>query len=198
MMSRRTRPRRLFALAALAVLATGLAVVSVQPDWYLRTRYPVEYRSYVVAHARNYDLPPALVAAVIRQESDFDPRARSDAGAVGLMQLTPATAKGIAERTGGRKFRQEDLLDPELNIRYGSWYLRHLHRKYSSHGDDAFALTLAAYNAGQGHVDGWLKDEKDGTLEVEEIPFAETRAYVSDVLELEQNLRRAYPSLSAH
>ena len=89
----------------LLVAVTGLAVVgawvvTTEPDWYQRVRYPLRYETIVRAHAKNYDLPPTLLAAVIYAESKFDADARSDAGAVGLMQLLPETARGIATRTG--------------------------------------------------------------------------------------------------
>ena len=153
-----------------------------EPDWYLRLRYPLEYEQIVRGHAENYRLAPELLAAVIYQESKFDAKARSSSGAVGLMQLLPDTAKGIALRTGGSKFVVDDLLDPELNVRYGSWYLRHLLDKY---GDER--LALAAYNAGQTNVDRWV-DEGRAT-----IPFAETRHYVDRVAELKEAYRSAYP-----
>ena len=102
------------------------------------------------AHAANYDLNPALLAAVIEQESKFRADAKSSAGAIGLMQLLPATAEGIAIHTGGSKFVVSDLYNPEINVRYGAWYLHHLMQKY---GDERTAL--AAYNAGQQNVDGW-------------------------------------------
>jgi soluble lytic murein transglycosylase len=106
--------------------------------------------------------------------------ARSSAGAIGLMQLQPATAKGIALRTGGSKFVLSDLYDPELNVRYGSWYLHHLMTKY---GDER--LALAAYNAGQQNVDRWRANGQ-------EIQFPETRAYVDKVERLRAIYRRAY------
>jgi soluble lytic murein transglycosylase len=176
--------RRLLSLTALVAVAAGAAwyVFQTSPPWYERIRYPLRYDSIVRAHARNYDLDPALLAAVIYAESKFQPEARSDSGAVGLMQLTPATARGIAARTGGSAFRVDDLLDPEINVRYGSWYLRHLFRKY---GDER--LVLAAYNAGQGNVDRWRRDG-------DEIPFPETRAYVDRVEELKRVYRDAYGS----
>jgi soluble lytic murein transglycosylase len=174
--------RRLFVLSTLlAVIAVGaLYVFQTTPPWYERIRYPLRYDSIIRGHARNYDLDPALLAAVIYQESKFDSRARSSSGAIGLMQLRPETAKGIAVRTGGSAFRVDDLLDPELNVRYGSWYLRHLFQKY---GDER--QVLAAYNAGQGNVDRWRQDGS-------EIQFAETRAYVDRVEELKGVYREAY------
>jgi soluble lytic murein transglycosylase len=169
------------ALAVLAVAVAGAWVVESEPDWYLRARYPLEYEQIVRGHARNYDLDPALLAAVVYVESRFDPNARSEAGAMGLMQLLPETAKGIALRTGGDRFVVADLRDPEINVRYGSWYLSHLEGTY---GD--MRLALAAYHAGQGNVDAWLRD---GTG----IAFPETRDYVDEVARLRSVYARAYP-----
>ena len=103
----------------------------------MRIRYPLEYESIVRGHARNYRLDPALLAAVIYQESKFRPTVKSKSGAIGLMQLLPDTAKGIAIHTGGTQFRVHDLYNPELNVRYGSWYLRHLLDRY---GDEVLAV----------------------------------------------------------
>ena len=140
----------LVALLALVVVAGAAAwVVTAEPEWYQRARYPLRYEAIVRTHARNYDLPPTLLAAVIYAESKFDPSARSGAGAVGLMQLLPDTARGIATRTGGDGFVVSDLLDPEINVRYGSWYLRNLLNRY----DDDLRTALAAYHAGPGNVD---------------------------------------------
>ncbi len=174
-----TRLVAVFVVIACAA-AGGAAVLSAEPDWYLRARYPLRYEHIVRGHADNYGLDPALVAAVIYQESKFQADARSQSGAVGLMQLLPETAKGIAARTGGSAFRTDDLLNPEINVRYGAWYLRHLLRKYRDE-----RLALAAYNAGQANVDRWL-------AEGEGIGFAETRQYVDEVLELRDVYARAY------
>jgi soluble lytic murein transglycosylase len=168
-------------LLAGAVLGGALAYVhSTEPAWYVRLRYPLHYGSIVRSHARNYRLDPALLAGVIYQESKFDAHARSTSGAIGLMQLLPDTAKGIAVHTGGSRFRVADLDDPEINIRYGSWYLRHLLDKY---GDERTAL--AAYNAGQQNVDTWRSEGKG-------IAFAETRHYVTRVEHLKTLYRRGY------
>jgi soluble lytic murein transglycosylase len=168
------------AVVTLAAAGVGAWVVKEEPDWYLRARYPLEYEEILRAHGRNYDLDPALLAAVVYVESRFDPNAESAAGAVGLMQLLPETAKGIAVRTGGTRFVVADLRDPEINVRYGAWYLRHLSEQY---GD--LELALAAYHAGQGNVDQWQREGSG-------IAFPETRAYVDDVLRVRTVYERAY------
>lgn len=174
---------RVLTVACLAVLAfAGAAayVVEAEPDWYLRARYPLEYERIIRVHAGNHDLDPSLIAAVVYVESRFDPDARSEAGAVGLMQLLPDTAQGIADRTGGGNFVVADLRDPEINVRYGSWYLDHLRGRYAS-----TELALAAYHAGQGNVDEWRRTGVG-------IAFPETRDYVRSVTELQRIYARAY------
>jgi len=157
-------------LAGVAVLGgIAYAVWHSQPHFVQRIRYPLRYEAIVRGHARNYDLDPSLLAAVIYTESRFDANARSDAGAIGLMQLLPDTARGIAVRTGGDGFVVSDLYVPELNVRYGAWYLRNLLNRYK---DERTAL--AAYHAGQGNVDRWRREGVG-------IQFPETRSYVSKV-----------------
>jgi soluble lytic murein transglycosylase len=173
-----------YAVAALALVAalaaTAFSLEQSKPGWYAQLRYPLSYEHVIRGHAENYDLDPALLAAVIYRESKFDADARSSSGAIGLMQLLPDTAKGIAVHTGGEKFVVEDLYDPEINVRYGSFYLRRLLRKY-----DDERLALAAYNAGQANVDEWLAEGKG-------IQFPETLQYVDEVLELRDVYARAY------
>ncbi|HVM56186.1 MAG TPA: lytic transglycosylase domain-containing protein [Gaiellaceae bacterium] len=167
---------------AVVVAAAGafLYLQRTEPPWWARLWYPLRYTAIVRGHAANYRLNPALLAAVIEQESKFNADARSSTGAIGLMQLQPATAKGIALRTGGSKFVVSDLLNPEINVRYGAWYLRHLLDRYH---DERTAL--AAYNAGQENVDRWLARH-------EGVQFPETRAYVDRVERLKTIYRKAY------
>jgi soluble lytic murein transglycosylase len=171
-------------LPLVLVLVVGgaglLGVEAAKPGWWERLWYPLDYAPIVRGHARNYGLDPALLAAVIYQESKFRASAKSRSGAIGLMQLLPGTAKGIALHTGGTRFVLSDLYEPELNVRYGAWYLRHLIGKY---GDERTAL--AAYNAGQRNVDGWRRAGRG-------IVFEETRRYVGHVEELKAIYRRAY------
>ena len=169
-------------LLVVAAVGAFIYLQHSEPPWYARLWYPLRYASIVRGHARNYDLNPALLAAVIEQESKFRADAKSSAGAIGLMQLQPATARGIAIRTGGTKFVLSDLYDPEINVRYGAWYLHHLLLKY---GDER--LALAAYNAGQENVDRWR-------AQGEGVQFPETRAYIDKVEHLKGIYRRAYRS----
>jgi peptidoglycan lytic transglycosylase len=180
--------RRLLWLVFAAVVLAAAAgyVIHTSPPWYERLRYPLRYSEYVRVHAREHGLDPALLAAVIYQESKFRASATSSSGAIGLMQLTPATAKGIAIRTGGHAFRTSDLYDPEINIRYGAWYLDNLFQKYGSE-----RLVLAAYNAGQGNVDRWRAHG-------EPIQFPETVAYVQRVEKLQRIYASAWRSQLYH
>jgi len=169
----------LLALTLVVIVLGGVVfVLGTKPAWWERVRYPLRYSEYVRVHARENGLDPALLAAVIYQESKFDTDARSSSGAIGLMQLTPSTAHGIAIRTGGAAFHTSDLYNPEINIRYGAWYLADLYQKYGKE-----SLVLAAYNAGQGNVDRWR-------ARGEPIQFPETKAYVSRV----EHLQRVYHS----
>ena len=166
--------KRLATLTVLVAAAAGVTAwfLLATPDFVQRERYPLRYQAIVTGHARNYHLDPALLAAVIYAESKFHANAKSSSGAIGLMQLLPSTADGIALHTGGTNFHRSDLYNPEINVRYGAWYLRHLLDKY----DDEQAA-LAAYNAGQNNVDRWLADGQG-------IRFSETRAYVDRVEDL--------------
>ena len=174
--------KKLVALAVLVAVVGGAAlyVYEASPPWYERIRYPLRYAEYVKVHARENHLDPALLAAVIYQESKFRSDAQSSSGAIGLMQLTPATARGIAIRTHGSKFKTADLYDAEINIRYGAWYLENLFHKYRSK-----RLVLAAYNAGQGNVDRWRANGQA-------IQFPETVAYVQRVEHLQRVYREAW------
>ncbi len=176
--------RRLVSLGVVvaAAVAVGAWFLLAPPDIVQRQRYPLRYRAIVTGHARNYHLDPALLAAVIYAESKFHADAKSQSGAIGLMQLLPSTADGIALHTGGSRFQHEDLYNPEINVRYGAWYLRHLLDKY-----DDERTALAAYNAGQHNVDRWLASGSG-------IRFSETRAYVERVEDLKRTYRDAWGS----
>src|SRR5680860_242697 len=138
---------------AVIVAAAGVAIHKTRPQWYVRWLYPIKHVDMISRSASQNGLDPALVAAVIYEESSFEEAISSNAGAVGLMQLMPSTATWIASKTGGVDFLVADLKDPAINIAYGCWYLRYLTERYGS-----LDLALAAYNGGTENVDKWLAD----------------------------------------
>lgn len=187
--------RRLLGMAAGLVVVAGVLYALYGEkgrEMLERTEYPLRYPEIVRGHAQQYDIDPALLAAVIYSESRFRPHVRSPQGAIGLMQLLPSTAKGIATRTGGSAFVASDLDDPEINVRYGSWYLRHLRQHYEGL-PNATTLALAAYNAGMANVDAWVANTKPG--QPLQIPpaFAETSDYLKGVEHARGIYERLYP-----
>jgi soluble lytic murein transglycosylase len=141
---------------------------------------PLKHEDIIRQQAADKGLDPALIAAVIYQETKFRDRT-SSAGAKGLMQLMPGTAEFIAHKSGGTQFELRDLGTPQINIAYGSWYLRYLIGHYNGNQ----MLAVAAYNAGEDNVDKWVS-RAGGPSNFNadsDIPFPETRAYVQGVLD---------------
>jgi soluble lytic murein transglycosylase len=181
------RRRRVLALLVVGGLAAVLAATMLPRfgDAVREVTLPLRHADVIRQQAADKELDPALVAAVIYTESRFRDQT-SPAGARGLMQITPETSRYIARLSGGTEFEEGDLATPQINISYGSFYLRYLLDRY----DEDRVLALAAYNGGEGNVDRWLAEGVVNGLEVEEIPFSETQAYVQTVLEM----RDAYAS----
>ena len=175
------------ALAVFVLVVVGaFAVVMPVADRAVKeVTLPLRHDDIIRQQARDKDLDASLIAAVIYAESHFRDQT-SPAGARGLMQITPATARDIAQRTGATQFEQGDLGTPQINISYGSWYLRWLLERYG----DNVPLAVAAYNAGTGNVDKWIVE--DPGLEPSEIPFPETRAYVGKVMDARGQYREEY------
>jgi soluble lytic murein transglycosylase len=144
---------------------------------------PLRHEDIIRQQAREKGVDAALIAAVIYAESKFSDRT-STAGARGLMQVTPETAKDVERHSGGTTFKVADLADPEINIRYGTFRLRELLDRY----DGDVVAALAAYNAGPGNADSWGGSE----MGLEDIKFPETRAYVEEVLEKQRAYRDKY------
>jgi soluble lytic murein transglycosylase len=157
----------------------------------LRVVFPLPFQELLEEEARAADVDPALLAALVRQESSFNPAARSRVGARGLGQIMPATGRWLAPGAGIHDFREHYLDVPEVNLRMGARYLRDQLRRY----DGAHDLALAAYNAGPGRADRWRRElgyGGDVDRFRERIPFAETRHYVQVVLRNESVYRRLY------
>jgi soluble lytic murein transglycosylase len=188
--ARRRRSLLVLAVAALCAVAVVLAMPLFRKAVNEFT-LPLSYSDVIRQQAADKHLDPALIAAVIYAETKFDPRT-SAAGAQGLMQILPETARFLAHRSGATTFRISDLATPQVNIAYGSYYLRFLLDHYGGNK----VLALAAYNGGEANVDRWAADARDHghTLTIDQIPFAETRAYVRRVLSAERSYRHTYPT----
>jgi peptidoglycan lytic transglycosylase len=185
-MKRRARRRRLLAggAAVVAGAAVGVAFATGQFDQVIQElTLPLRHEDVIRQQSREKGVDAALIAAVIYSESKFSD-STSGAGARGLMQITPETAREIERHSGGTTFNLGDLSDPEINIRYGTFRLRELLDRY----DDDEVAALVAYNAGPGNADSWGGSE----MTLGDIGFPETRAYVEEVLDKRDAYRDEY------
>jgi soluble lytic murein transglycosylase len=189
----KVRRRRQIGLvvAATFALTVGAVVAGVGPlgDAVREITLPLRHDDIIRQQARDKSLDAALIAAVIYEESRFRDQT-SHAGARGLMQITPETADFIAKHSGGFRFEQSDLATPQINIAYGSYYLRYL----IDHYDGNEMPAIAAYNAGLTNADRWVaKAGGPGAFDAgRDIPFPETSAYVANVLERRDQYREHY------
>jgi soluble lytic murein transglycosylase len=186
----RARRRRLGGLLGLVVLV--VAVIEALPLAQRAIEHfelPLNYAGIIRQQATEKHVDPALIAAVIYAETRFRPRT-SATGAEGLMQIEPATARFLAHRSHGYAFRVSDLGTPQVNIAYGTYYLRYLLDVY----DGSKLLALAAYNGGETNVDNWLLAARaeHHRLTIASIPLGQTRAYVGEVLGKQRAYRTHY------
>src|SRR4051794_9698926 len=183
--------RRLALGAGLAlVILAVLSLVKPADHAVQEIKLPLRHDDIIRQQAADKHVDASLIAAVIYTESRFRDQT-SIAGAKGLMQLMPDTADYIARKTGGTRFERADLATPQINIAYGTWYLRYLLDKYRGNT----ILTLAAYNAGEGKVDQWYNAASargERFRVASHIPFKETRDYVHRVLSARADYRRTY------
>ncbi len=169
----------------------GTAEEGRVPDGWRRLYYPIEEGGLLAARAQDAKLDPALLRGVVRQESIFDAHARSRAGAMGLMQLMPATAKSLAKSVLRTRYKNAFLYDPGVNAALGAAYLRRLVDQF--HGSTL--LALAAYNGGPSRVARLLRENQrlDEDEIFESIPYYETRDYVRRVMLYAESYRELYP-----
>jgi soluble lytic murein transglycosylase len=190
---RRVVARRVAWFLALVVVAgiVVAAVVAPRVDKAVQeVVLPLRHEDIIRQQAADKGLDPALIAGVIYTESRFRDQT-SHAGAKGLMQILPSTAHDIARKSGGSAFVQGDLANPQVNISYGSFYLRYLLQRYG--GNEV--LAIAAYNAGEGRVDQWIfsaRHRGEAFDRARHIPFPETRHYVEQVLDVRMRYREEY------
>ncbi len=179
-MNRRTNRRNWIAALMIIVLMAGVGLWQNKERLERRWLYPWPFEEIVLYHAGRNNIDPYLVAGLINNESRFRAAAKSERGAVGLMQLMPETADWVAREMGVGRLGEGALLNPDTNVRLGCWYLSELLHEFE--GNEV--LALAAYNAGRGTVRQWMKEHNwDASFQdVQEIPYQETRAYVKRVL----------------
>ena len=173
-----TVKRTLIIVIIIAIaIAAGFCVDTV---WSLleKNTHPNDYSDIVEKYAAEYNIPPEVIFAVIKTESNFDPNARSSAGALGLMQMTPIALKDVDPE---EKIKFEDLTDPDLNIRCGTCYLSILYRAFDYNWHNA----IAAYNGGWGRIGKLLENpdnvDSEGNLIYFPPELQETRSYVFKV-----------------
>jgi soluble lytic murein transglycosylase len=176
--------RRVGILLVLGVaVAAAVALTGPAQEAIKEITLPLRHEDIIRQQARDKNLDPGLIAAVIYGESKFRNQT-SDAGAKGLMQILPETAEFVARESGGTEFERGDLADPQINISYGCWYLRYLLDRY----DGNTVAAVAAYNAGHARVDRW----GGADLTVEDIRFAETEEYTREVLDKREEYSDRY------
>jgi soluble lytic murein transglycosylase len=182
--------RGVLALLTLVVLTVGgIALAPLVRRAIQHFELPLAYASIIRQQAAEKHLDPALIAAVIYAETRFQART-SPTGAEGLMQIEPATARFLAHRSGGTAFTLTDLGTPQVNIAYGSYYLRYLMNEYGG----SKILALAAYNGGDTNVNIWLgrAQARHQRFTIADIPIPQTRSYVAEVLSKQHAYRSKY------
>lgn len=163
----------------LVIIAILFGVFRVQ-DILLKKIYPTKYSEYVYKYAREYNVDPILIFAIIKAESNFNPNVVSSSNAIGLMQLMDTTAEEIARKLEITFLKGASLYNPELNIQLGTKYFSNLMKEYNNN----YLLALTAYNAGIGNVNRWIEQgiiKEDGS-DIENIPFKETNNYVRKII----------------
>ena len=166
-----------------AVLLVGFTGWKIWNSDTVQTRfvYMWEYQQDIVTYSQKNKVDPFLIAAIIKNESNFNHKAVSKVGAVGLMQIMPDTGRWIAEQMGLESYKDTDLYQTRTNIRMGCWYLGELDHEFKHN----LALVMIAYNAGRGQTHAWMEEYgwDDNFNDLKAIPFPDTREYVAKVLQ---------------
>ncbi len=182
------KKNRLF--KGLTFLLLLFIIVIIISNIYYRFTYPLSYKGFINKYAKEYNIDPYLIAAIINVESNFNKNAISPKEARGLMQISATTGEWAARDLNIENFDLSLLYESETNIKIGSWYLNQLNKEFG----DNIQLILAAYNGGSGNVNKWLQDEnycEDGES-LKKIPFKETEQYVEKVLKNYDIYKRLY------
>ncbi len=182
--------KRVLVVVLILALA-GSVLFALFRDRINKWEYPIQYAEYVTYYADKYDIDPLMLYAFIRTESNFDPRADSDAGARGLMQITEVTFDWIKSKIAPTEdLSFEDLYDPETNIRFGSYFVSYCLLRYQ----DDLATAAAAYHSGWGTVDDLLAQSQysaDGKT-LDHYPYPQMRLYVKKITSSYQRYQEIY------
>ena len=160
------------------IFLTAVTLTLFAANFYIVFSYPIKYKDIIAKYSQSFDVDRTMVYSIIRAESTFNPKARSQSGAMGLMQLMPSTASMLALDLEMDNFTSDMLYDPEINIKLGISYYVRLLKKFQN-SDTA----LAAYNAGEGNVSAWLNNQEyssDGKT-LKKIPYIETHNYIKKI-----------------
>lgn len=176
-------------LIIFVILITIAISVSLASPYIQKALYPLKYATEIDKYSKKLDLDPYLISAIIYEESRFKKDSRSSAGAIGLMQIMPETARWIGSRSE-IDVDEGSLLVPEENIALGTWYFSWLLDKYENE-----TLALAAYNGGDKNIDMWLEENDNISDEkfIEKIPFKETKDFVERVRISRSRYEDLYP-----
>ena len=178
-LQKRAKKMIIFVIIIIALLVLLFGVFKVQ-NIVLKQIYPIKYSEYVHLYAKEYEVDPLLIFAIIKAESNFDPDVVSSSQAIGLMQLMDATAEELARKLDIPFILKSSLYDPELNIRLGTKYFSDLLKEYKQNT----LMALTAYNAGKGNLKRWIEQgtiKEDGS-DIENIPYKETNNYVRKIV----------------
>ncbi len=185
MKSSKLRDSRVFIIILIMSLVLGV-VANAIIDTIYRWVYPEKYHSIVISYAKKHSVPEHLVFAIIKVESNFDPDVVSSADARGLMQMLPSTYEWLTEKLG-ETYREQDLFDPETNIKYGTYYLQYLYSRFGS-----WEKAIIAYNWGEGNFSEFLANEGYNEGDYDSIPVKETRNYVKKVMHHWEKYKELY------
>ena len=180
--------RTVFIILILSVLAFfAIPIADHIENRYDLANHPIKYSGFVKKYAEEFAVPETVCYAVIKCESSFNSAAVSSAGAMGLMQMMPATFADLCSRLG-EEHDTSMLYDPETSIKYGIYYLSRLYKRFG-----VWETAIAAYNCGQGRVAGWIEDGlADESGRLTEIPIAETATYVKRVTNAIEKYQELY------
>lgn len=163
----------------IAIIIIGIVFIALSTHL-LKFIYPQKYVEYVEKYAQECELDPLLIYSIIKAESNFNEKAKSNSNAIGLMQVMLSTAREMGEKLEIEEITEEKLCEPETNIKIGVKYFKSLLEKYGNYN-----LAIIAYNAGMGNLDNWLEQGiiDDEGKDIDNIPFIETKNYVKKILQ---------------